>query len=330
MGLFALDAAAAFRRGSARGERSQISSMGITCSEFMSPFGDAASEAILGQRAAFESRRREGALLDGSGTHAEFKIARLHSDPKRRWVDGTPEYSFEICGLRKLFPAARFVHILRDCDSVALSMFHFERTTGIKLVNSLAHAYELWMKYVRACVAAERAYGPTIVCRQLFDDLRQEPSRSMERLLKFIGEPPSSSCVEPLGKKINSSLVTEKDSELTTFVEHSEEARRLWEELRDTRQADAPSSQEAELLENEFERRVDHELSVNERLDRMHQANTVLQRELKERTQWALRSKEELEETRLRLLRLQEAFDARTKWALSLKKEVEQLQKPKT
>ena len=54
MGLFALDAAAAFRRGSARGERSQISSMGSTGSEFMSPFGDAAREAVVGQRAGVE------------------------------------------------------------------------------------------------------------------------------------------------------------------------------------------------------------------------------------------------------------------------------------
>ena len=51
-----------------------------------------------------------------------------------RWVDGTPEYSFYIPGLRKLFPDALFIHIVRDVQAVVHSMLNFHRVGGIQLV----------------------------------------------------------------------------------------------------------------------------------------------------------------------------------------------------
>jgi len=59
-----------------------------------------------------------------------FKISRMACDPKTRWVDGTPEYSFYVNPLRKLFPGARFIHVVRDVRSVVRSMINFQRTGG--------------------------------------------------------------------------------------------------------------------------------------------------------------------------------------------------------
>lgn len=39
MAQFALDVASAYRRGSARGERSQLSAMGVDCLDFMATIG---------------------------------------------------------------------------------------------------------------------------------------------------------------------------------------------------------------------------------------------------------------------------------------------------
>src|SRR5262249_22152766 len=56
MAACAVDLAVAFRRGSARGERSQLFSMGIQRDEFIQNFGVCINEFIVKQRQAFEER----------------------------------------------------------------------------------------------------------------------------------------------------------------------------------------------------------------------------------------------------------------------------------
>src|SRR4030095_6550257 len=63
-------------------------------------------------------------------------IDLLNSESKTRWVDGTPEYSWHIYGLRRLFPGALFIHIVRDALSVVRSMLNFHRVAGTQLVAS--------------------------------------------------------------------------------------------------------------------------------------------------------------------------------------------------
>jgi hypothetical protein len=59
-------------------------------------------------------RRQQAGLYSPS-----FSIPHSHSEPKSRWMGRTPEYSFYIFGLRKLFPQALFVHLVRDVTDVA-------------------------------------------------------------------------------------------------------------------------------------------------------------------------------------------------------------------
>ena len=106
-----------------------------------------------------------------------------------RWVDGTPEYSFHICGLRKLFPDASFIHIVRDVESVVRSMLNFHRATGIHLVPNGEEAYRYWLRTVNACLSAERAYGPNVVRRVRYADLIDSPESTMRSLLAFLEEP---------------------------------------------------------------------------------------------------------------------------------------------
>ena len=107
--------------------------MGMSGEYLMGDLGRTLNKSILTHRAKFERRRWEGAR-GGPEDHAAFKISRAASDSKSRWVNGTPEYSFGIGGLRKLFPSARFIHLLRNCDDVVRSIIHFERVAGTKLV----------------------------------------------------------------------------------------------------------------------------------------------------------------------------------------------------
>src|SRR6202035_2252214 len=108
--------------------------------------------------------------------------------PKERWVDGTPEYSFHSCGLRKLFPGARFVHLFRDVREVVRSMVHFHQVAGVQLVANEEEAYRYWMRTVSACLLAELAYGPTVVHRIRYQDLINNAESAMRSVLVFLGE----------------------------------------------------------------------------------------------------------------------------------------------
>src|SRR5207249_10868777 len=136
----------------------------------------------------------------------ELSITK-QSDSKSRWVDGTPEYSLHICGLRKLFPGALFIHIVRDVDSVVRSLLNFDRLGEGSLVANEQEAYNYWLRTVSSCLLAERAYGPRVVLRLRHSDLVNEPEAAFRSLLNFLGEPYTPECLEPLAQRINSSNV---------------------------------------------------------------------------------------------------------------------------
>ena len=123
IGRLALQIGAAYEIGSIRGERSQLSALGIPRADFFASFGASINTLILGQRQRFEKKLHEHAkaaprVSTSANENKAFRISRSPSDPKQRWVDGTPEYSFYICPLRKLFPEARFLHLARDAKKV--------------------------------------------------------------------------------------------------------------------------------------------------------------------------------------------------------------------
>jgi Sulfotransferase family len=215
IGPLAVQMEIAYRVGTARGERSQLSALGVSRKHYFGAFGEAINRLVLTHRENLEKRSRgqAGAAQDRPFSHQpvsaaeEFKITRDDSDPKGRWVDGTPEYSFYIYPLFLLFPKARFIHLVRDVAAVVRSMLNFERTGGPPLVANEQAAYDYWLRTVRACLAAEQAFGSNVVCRLRHSDLLEQPERSLTRILNFLSEPFETSCLGPLRTRINSSAV---------------------------------------------------------------------------------------------------------------------------
>ena len=185
LGPFAIELAIEHAIGSARGEHSQLSALDVQRDDFMAHFGKSINDLILRHLRQFEAENRNAALRDSSKVHGGFQIACSESDPKSRWVDGTPEYSFYICGLRKLFPNALFIHIARDVTSVVRSMLNFHRVSGGCLVANEQEAYNYWLRTVSSCLLAERAYGPRVVFRLRYADLVNEPEAAFRSLLSF-------------------------------------------------------------------------------------------------------------------------------------------------
>jgi Sulfotransferase family len=259
MGDFAVNVAVAYQIGAARGDYSTLSAMDIGQDELFAAFGQRINDLILDHREHLEAKRKTRCVelnLDPRWLEATSRAA----GPKRRWVDGTPEYSLHIYGLRKLFPQARFVHLLRDVQAVVRSMINFHRSTGIQLVASEEDAYRYWIRTVTACLLAERAYGPTVVHRIPYRDLIKNPESTVRSLLDFLEEPYAERCLEPLELRINSSTIP-ADCETTGPPADPvvvAEAMRLSSEVEETAQPGEPSSAVAVEMERAFQQRVNY------------------------------------------------------------------------
>jgi hypothetical protein len=266
MGDFAINIAISYQTGTARDHRSVLSAMEIQRDEFFANFGQSINDLILSHRQDLDRNR---------------KMTHPSSEPKLRWVDGTPEYSLHIYGLRKLFPEALFIHILRDVSSVVRSMLNFHRVSGIQLVANEEQAYKYWMRTVRACLKAEQAYGPSVIYRLPSAALIDNPESAIRSLLNFVDEPYTAKCLEPLGERINSSKVPDD------FVAHDaatspiivEEATRLWNELNETPQPSEATPAAAAEMEDAFQKRVQYLATVDNAYQKARRTLKSLQKE---------------------------------------------------
>jgi len=250
MGEFAVNVALAYRVGTARGDRTVLSGMDISADEFFATFGKSINELILAHRPDLERKR---------------KMTRPLSEPKMRWVDGTPEYSLHIYALRRLFPSALFIHVLRDVRDVVRSMLNFHRVAGFQLVENEQAAYKYWLRTVKACAQAENAYGPRVVKRLLYSTLVDEPEFAMHSLLEFVGEPYYAKCLEPLAQRINSSNVPPdfRADDTATDPKVVKKATRLCAEIEETPQPARASRAAADEMEAAFAERVRYVATVD-------------------------------------------------------------------
>lgn len=260
LGRFSLDVESAYRTGTFRGERSQLFSLGVRREVFFAKFGQAINDLILEHRQELTRVAMERALAapDRVIDVPAFQFERSDSDPKKRWVDGTPEYSFYICGLRKLFPEAVFIHVLRRARPVVGSILHFSKLGAQTLAKNEERAYDYWLRCVRACQQAERAYGSNVVRRVFHADLVAQPENTMRNVLEFLHEPFEPACLEPLSLRINSSEVPAdfESSDSATDKKVMEAAAALEAELLNDDTPLSPSPEAVADLEATFDKLV--------------------------------------------------------------------------
>jgi hypothetical protein len=259
MGSFAVNVAIAYQVGAARGDHSILSAMEIRNDELFAAFGRSINDLILHHRKDLETKRETRSKelkIDGRWLEATSTLA----GPKERWVDGTPEYSFYICGLRKLFPDALFIHIIRDVRTVVRSMLNFHRVTGVQLAPNEQEAYRYWLRTVNACLEAERAYGPNVVHRIRYADLIDNAELAMRSLFAFLKEPYTSKCLEPLALRINSSEVPPdfNSNDSATDPAIVEAAHQLSAEIENSSQPGGGSQAAADKMEDAFRKRVEY------------------------------------------------------------------------
>ena len=254
MGDLAINLAIYYQIGTARGDYSLLSSMDVEKGEFFSVFGKSINDLILRHRVDLNRKRWQHTAGPNAVMGPRTK-SQLALNPKARWVNATPEYSLHICGLRKLFPEALFIHIFRDVTSVVRSMLHFRHVSGQDLVANAQEAYTYWLKTVSQCLLAERAYGHQVVFRLRYSDIVAKPEATLQSLFVFLGEPFAPECLQPLAQRINSSNVPDDFVADDPSIDSAlvDQATKLSAELETTTtQVSEPSHAAADALEADF------------------------------------------------------------------------------
>jgi Sulfotransferase family len=114
-------------------------------------------------------------------------INEIYSTYARRlgkdlWGDKTPAYISDIDVLNALFPAARFIHIVRDGRDVSLSIL--KQWWG---ANNFLSAMQHWTSTV-TCARKMLAMLPQERWLEVrFEDLVSEPERELRRVTDFLG-----------------------------------------------------------------------------------------------------------------------------------------------
>ncbi len=98
------------------------------------------------------------------------------------WGDKTPAYMGEIPALARLYPDARFVHLVRDPRDCVLST---QEAWG----NSPIRTAQEWADRVRACRAAGAALGPTRFLELRYEDLVTDVRGRLAGVFDFLGVP---------------------------------------------------------------------------------------------------------------------------------------------
>ena len=262
MGDFVVNAAIVHQVGAARGHLSILSAMDISLDELLADFGGTINDLILSHRPDLEKTR-----------------AAIPSLPEfmRRSLPGTQDalggrhpgvHSLYIYALRKLFPEAVFIHVLRDVRDVVRSMLNLHRLAGVHLVASEEEAYRYWLRPVKACAQAERAYGSNVVRRLAYSALIDHPESAIRSILDFVGESFDAECLEPLSCQINSSDVPPDfmAEDPATDRRVVEEAENLYSELHAAPQVTELSSVAADEMAAGFGQRVQHVATVEDQL----------------------------------------------------------------
>lgn len=135
------------------------------------------------------------------------KRLTARAGPRTRWVgDKTPGYTRHLDQLHRLFPKAKFFHIVRDPRDVAVSGMGHRQRTGVADVftpGSEEHRKTVdatvrnWTEAVTAVDAFAQNH-PGLVHELRYRDLHADPFGETARLFDFLGAPAPSVLIQQI------------------------------------------------------------------------------------------------------------------------------------
>ena len=109
---------------------------------------------------------------------------------KRRWGDKTPMYMRHLTLLERLFPEARYVHLIRDGRDAALSFLQMPEGVVTKTwahPTTVADFACQWRTEVEAAQALGGRVGTSRYLEVRYEDLVESPERHLEGIAEFAG-----------------------------------------------------------------------------------------------------------------------------------------------
>jgi hypothetical protein len=134
-------------------------------------------------------RRLRPGMPVGDAIGAVYEsYAAAHGKP--RWGDKTPMYMRHLALLERLFPEARYVHLIRDGRDAALSFL--QMPDGV-VTKTWAHPTTVadfacqWRTEVEAAQALGGRVGTSRYLEVRYEDLVESPERHLEDITEFAG-----------------------------------------------------------------------------------------------------------------------------------------------
>ncbi|MCB1484484.1 MAG: sulfotransferase [Hyphomicrobiaceae bacterium] len=223
--VMAVAAEQAYSVGSERGRFSHFSNVSYPPEPFLRRIGEAVHKSVCD---VFEERctrmygdwRQLGVIRNKPNSPTPELLLRRHSkDPKKRWVDGTPLNSAYTWGLLRIFPEARFVHLVRRPHEVVASLANFNEVGGVR--HNFDEGIQNWIDHTYQALLAQKALGKQLVHVAKFEEIASDPRKFFGGILEFVGEPWCEDCLAPLNRKINSSNVESEREKVLELVRNS-------------------------------------------------------------------------------------------------------------
>src|SRR5829696_531824 len=134
-------------------------------------------------------RRLRPAMFVGDAIGAVYEsYAATHG--KSRWGDKTPMYMRHLGLLERLFPEARYVHLIRDGRDAALSFLQMPDGVVTKTWAHPTTAADFacqWRTEVEAAQALGRRVGAGRYLKVRYEDLVESPERHLQEITEFAG-----------------------------------------------------------------------------------------------------------------------------------------------
>ena len=134
---------------------------------------------------------------NAGGTYAGFvsRVFDLYGRHQGKQLvgDKTPGYVQDMPLLNELWPAAKFVHLVRDGRDVCLSMLDWNRAyrTAGRLEtwadDPISTTAFWWERFVRLGIEAGRALGPDLYHEIRYESIVANPREQCEKLCAFLG-----------------------------------------------------------------------------------------------------------------------------------------------
>ena len=115
--------------------------------------------------------------------YAALHASYAQAEGKERWGEKTPRNSFWMDDIQGLFPAAQFIHIVRDGRDQAIDI-----SDSLLWPYSVYSGAHLWQRYVTAVRDAAQRMPPDAFVEIRYEDLCAAPDATVRRLCDFLGE----------------------------------------------------------------------------------------------------------------------------------------------